>query len=280
MEYYYGTGDLALDYDRATGVPRIEGTADSEWLLGTLLDDAIGASAGDDTVLAGPGDDAAAGGEGADRLYGEAGDDRLTGGAGDDTLDGGAGRDTGVYGGARGAYRIEERADGVLVAGPDGADMLHDVEALDFADTIVFLDDRRLAPEQAGTVGYLYETALDRDGEIDLAGLNFWIDAREQGVSERDLAAAFLASDEFVGAYGPADSYDAAGLVALLYLNVLDRPGEAEGVAFWTGIAEQPGFGSDALLLAFATSPENVGQSPQIATLAETEPGIWDFAAV
>ena len=47
------------------------------------------------------------------------------------------------------------------------------------------------------------------------------------------------------------------GFVEQLYRNVLDRPGEAGGVAYWTGLLED-GLASRAIVLAgFAESAEN-----------------------
>lgn len=143
----------------------------------------------------------------------------------------------------------------------------------------------RLSMEQAQTVAYLYEAGLDRDGNIDLPGLNFWIDRREDGLSERQLSRAFLESREFETAFG--DAFDQTSpdyltnreLVEQLYRNVLNREGEVRGVDFWTGLVSQPNFTRADLLLAFAESPENVAGSPFVETLAEAAPGEWEFVA-
>jgi hypothetical protein len=98
-----------------------------------------------DSVVVGPGVviENATGGSGNDRitgnavanqLVGGAGDDTLTGGAGDDTLDGGAGTDRAVFGQAASAYRLLSTAQGAVLAGPDGSDLLIGIETLQFAD--------------------------------------------------------------------------------------------------------------------------------------------------
>lgn len=76
----------------------------------------------------------AVGGSGADRLVGNGSDNRLTGGAGNDTLDGGVGADTAVYSGARASYVISYAGQTVTVSGPDGTDVLTNIEVLQFAD--------------------------------------------------------------------------------------------------------------------------------------------------
>lgn len=71
----------------------ITGTADADYLIGTLRADIIWAGGGDDHIMAGPGDDLVCAGPGNDVVAGEGGDDTLLGGGGDDQLDGGSGHD-------------------------------------------------------------------------------------------------------------------------------------------------------------------------------------------
>ncbi|MEL6577218.1 MAG: DUF4214 domain-containing protein, partial [Pseudomonadota bacterium] len=221
--------------------------------------------------------------EAADTLSGGAGDDRLEGRGGDDAIDGGDGLDTAVYRGPADAYQIEGSAQGAIVRGPDGEDQLTGIERLAFDDRTIELTAPSLSPDEARTVAYLYEAGLNRDGAIDLQGLNFWIDRREDGLSEQALSRAFLESEEFEAAFGDAFDADSAdfltdlALVQQLYRNVLNREGETEGVAFWTGRVSQADFTRADLLLAFAKSAENVAGSPQVATLSEVAPGEWDF---
>lgn len=136
-----------------------------------------------------------------------------------------------------------------------------------------------LSEAEAETVAYLYEAGLNRNGEIDRPGLNYWIDQREAGLTERDLATAFLQSAEFAAAFGDPDKLSDQALVEVLYRNVLDREGEADGIAFWTGQVAQEEFDRADLLLAFAGSGENVAGSPFVETLEEIAPGDWDFVA-
>lgn len=128
----------------------------------------------------------------------------------------------------------------------------------------------------AQSVAYLYEAALDRDGAIDLEGLNFWIGEVAGGLTQRGLAQAFLVNDEFTEAFGEIDSLTDEQYVDRLYLNVLDREGEATGREFWLGELAA-GAGREEVLIGFAESAENLAGSPQIATLTETEDGTWVF---
>jgi len=72
---------------------------------------------------------------GDDTLIGGLADDRLEGGAGADILNGGADIDTAVFSGARSGYTISVLGGGeVQVAGPDGTDVLSNIERLEFFD--------------------------------------------------------------------------------------------------------------------------------------------------
>ena len=227
------------------------------------------------------------GGEGADDLFGGSEDDTLEGGAGDDYLDGGFGADLAVFTSARSEYRIDRFEGDALVIGPDGTDRTSSVETFVFTDGEVVLDelteDDALTVEQAQTVAYLYEAGLDRDGDIDEPGLNFWIDQREAGMSEAELSLAFLLSTEFEAAFGnPVDPeapnyLEDEELVATLYENVLDREADEGGLAFWLDLLQQEDVSRADLLLAFAVSEENMEGSPHVETLEKVAPGEWAF---
>ncbi|MGG5823736.1 hypothetical protein [Falsiroseomonas sp. HW251] len=86
-----------------------------------------------DLLRGGPGNDTLFGNGGGDRLLGDAGDDRMDGGGGSDVLDGGEGTDTAVLSGP--LFGLQAAANGgrVLVLGPDGADVLINVEFVTLA---------------------------------------------------------------------------------------------------------------------------------------------------
>lgn len=97
----------------------------------------------DDTLWGDEGRNTLRGLYGEDSLYGMAGADRLMGGASDDYLDGGAGYDRALFAGNAAEYAVHAEGGFVFVThldgGRDGADQLHDIEVLVFADEMVFL---------------------------------------------------------------------------------------------------------------------------------------------
>lgn len=131
---------------------------------------------------------------------------------------------------------------------------------------------------EAQIVAYLYEAGLNRDGNIDLPGLNFWIGVLEGGASLREIARAFLNSNEFTEAFGAIDSLSDLALVEELYRNVLNREGEQGGIDFWTGQLARPEVSREDMLVAFAESTENMVGSPDTARLEEDTNGNWFFA--
>ncbi|MGF1553249.1 MAG: DUF4214 domain-containing protein [Paracoccaceae bacterium] len=134
-----------------------------------------------------------------------------------------------------------------------------------------------LSPGEAREVALLYEAGLDRDGQIDLPGLNFWIDQREESLSIEQVAQFFLDSDEFEDSYGDPESLSNGELVNRLYLNVLNRPGDAPGIEFWTDQVADPDFSRADLLYRFAISVENADSLAFVETLTEVDPGEWAF---
>ncbi len=101
----------------------------------------------------------------------------------------------------------------------------------------------------------LYDTVFDR--APDAGGLEFWNGASHNGFGLRDLANFFIAAPEFAATYGEPTN---RGFVESMYLNVLDRPGELEGINFWTnaldaGLADRP-----QIVVGFSESAEHVEQ--------------------
>ena len=243
--------------------------------------DFLAGLAGNDIIDGLVGDDSIRGDRGEDILYGRAGYDVLMGGEDDDIIDGGADFDTARFIGDSRDYAIEGGTRVAVVTGPDGTDTLFHVESLLFEDREVVLED--LGPgailDGPRRIGLLYEAALDRDGDIDNEGVNFWIDVLNAGYGERNISRDFLHSPEFETNFGDPDAMSDRQLVEVLYRNVLDRDGEAAGVDFWTEVMENPAFTRPDLLLAFAVSPENLNGSPHIDRLIEIGPDHWDFFA-
>jgi hypothetical protein len=96
-----------------------------------------------------------------------------------------------------------------------------------------------------------YETVLDR--LPDAGGLAFWIGARGQGLTLAQMADAFTGSAEFEARYGALGD---RGFVEQLYLNALDRPGDEEGIAHWTGALDAGALSRAEVVADFAFSHE------------------------
>jgi len=121
----------------------IKGTKFNDTLLGTSKSDKIDGKRGSDVIY---------GNGGNDRLEGNDGNDVIVGGTGKDEIDGGKGFDTAVYSGSFFDYTIVEKGrcdDRVIVsdsvAGRDGTDTLRKVEALQFSDVTIRLDQNNAA---------------------------------------------------------------------------------------------------------------------------------------
>lgn len=132
---------------------------------------------------------------------------------------------------------------------------------------------------RAELIALLYEAALDRNGNIDAPGLNFWINAAAAGLNNLELAGEFADSPEFTASFGTADSLSDPEFIGVLYQNVLDREIDVPGFEFWVGRLAAVNGDRAQLLLAFAESTENREGSPFIEQLTETDPGIWEFVA-
>ena len=112
------------------GVDMIDGGAGNDVIRG---------GRGQDMLMGGAGDDLVEGGVDDDQISGGTGNDVLKGGQGDDVVDGGEGTDIAEFSGSFADYRITKLTDNSYrivdtKAGRDGADMLTNVEKLNFAD--------------------------------------------------------------------------------------------------------------------------------------------------
>jgi Ca2+-binding RTX toxin-like protein len=105
-------------------------------------------------------DNVLATGPGADLIIAFGGNDTITAGAGNDTIDGGDGIDTAVFGGALSAYSITNNSGVVTVVGPDGTDLLTNVEKLQFDDQTISTPSGALLNGTAGN-DFLSGTASD-----------------------------------------------------------------------------------------------------------------------
>ena len=74
-------------------------------------------------------------------LYGNAQDNTLKGNSAANTLDGAQGHDTVVYCQKRSDYSVSQLDGEIVVDGPDGRDILKNIEVVHFADGTVSADD-------------------------------------------------------------------------------------------------------------------------------------------
>ncbi|MBV7539256.1 DUF4214 domain-containing protein [Duganella sp. sic0402] len=182
---------------------------------------------------------------------GTAGNDYLLG-SGGTALDGGAGIDTVFYTNSSYRYSYQREADGSIeVRSYDNYDTvqkLTGIERLMFTDYAFAMDIDGIG----GQAYRMYQSAFNR--RPDSAGVGFWMDHMEKGMSLQEVASRFIASTEFTNTYGAAPSD--ADFVTLLYRNVLHREPEAAGKAHWL---EQLGNGQSRaqVLVGFSESAEN-----------------------
>jgi hypothetical protein len=185
--------------------------------------------------------------QGNDTITGNAANDTLQGYAGNDSIDGGAGTDTAVFSGLRSAYSVASASGKLTVTGPDGTDVLTNVERLQF-------DDSALAFDISGTAGKayrLYQAAFDR--APDLGGLGYQMHDLDTWFTLEQVAGNFIASPEFQSKYGNVDN---TGFITLLYENVLHREPDAGGLQYHLGELASGQTRAD-VLIHFSESPEN-----------------------
>ena len=282
-----GSGDTP---DNSDGLPPganvTTGTSDGELLTGTEQPDVISGGAGDDTIAAGAGNDTVDGGEGNDIIRGGEGSDVLFGGSGDDIVFGGNSRadtsdgDVAGFEGLSTAHTILGGKDYAVVIGPDGSrDKLFDISFLRFDDGDIELQEGSALDvgnvpfdtldktnfNTGERVALLYEAALNRDGDIDLPGLNFYIDVAERDdLSNAFLAADLMTSQEFTNNFGDVNAMSNQAFLEQIYLNVLDRSSDAAGQQFYLDLLDQGDISKAEALADIAVSSENTSGSVEI----------------
>ena len=219
------------------------------WLMGDI-EDVIG-TAHDDSIR---------GNAIANFLRGASGRDIISGHAGNDTIDGGEATDTAVYSGSPTSYTVRLSASGVTVtdrrADGDGTDQLINVERLDFGDVIPALGTDLLNLERFGGPAGLAPAALESFIELyiayfnrapDAIGLNFWGSRFADGRTLAQIAEQFALSAETQATYPPGTTTQA--FVEAVYDNVLGRPADAAGLAFWINKLDTGVFTRDVFIL-------------------------------
>jgi len=179
-------------------------------------------------------------------------------------LHGGLAGDTASFVGARAEFDIAFHNGYAVVASkaaPDAKALVVNVEALQFDDGLVAVDNAAGLATLAG----MYATVFGR--QADLGGFEFWADHRDDGVSWGTIALELIGSSEHA-ADGAGFNGDAASDIGLLYQALFDRAADAQGLAFWQDALAR-GVTLEQVASSFVESAEMVGH--QRAAMD------WDF---
>ncbi len=117
------------------------------------------------------------------------------------------------------------------------------VTAKQIADTFLTSTERR-----SGVINALYQKYLGR--QADQAGINYWISVWKSTGGPEAVQAGIIGSAEY---YQTAGGTDAAWVTAL-YQNILNRPVDAAGLAYWTDYIKT--HSKESVVLGFVTSDE------------------------
>lgn len=196
---------------------------------------------------------------GADKIIGNSYNNTLMGFGGNDQIDGGAGTDTALYSGYKSQYQVTHSGSTIQVTGPDGADVLSNVERVQFADRGIAFD----TDGASGQAYRLYQAAFNR--KPDLSGLGYYFTNMDKGMTLNEVAQHFIDSPEFSKTYGKLNPTQ---FVTQLYANVLHRAPDAAGLAYHVDHLNH-GLAQNQLLVQFSESPEN-----QVALIGTIQGGM------
>ncbi|WP_313473435.1 DUF4214 domain-containing protein [Stutzerimonas kunmingensis] len=178
------------------------------------------------------------------------------------------------------AHAIEQQALPLLsFAGRQAWESSAMTEALAASSFVGF--EQNLAPrspsipssERVEDLALLYEAALGR--RPDLAGLNYFVGNMQAGQSLQDISHSFLASGEFLQQF---EQFDDRSYIEQLYLNVLGRQADAEGLDYWLVDMQQHGRTHEDVLVSFAQSAENRSNAEWLGDLAyDASSNLWLF---
>lgn len=152
-------------------------------------------------------------------------------------------------------FQVEVFSDSVTVV-----DLVSETaQSIDLAKRVLF-SDRAKAFDVEGPAGQayrLYKAAFNRDPMIDdKEGLGYWISQMDKGMDLIEVSDRFLDSEEFIGNLGDEPSNDE--FIETLYINILGRAPDAEGMQWWLREMELNPEKTRAKVLAdFSESTEN-----------------------
>lgn len=105
-----------------------------------------------------------------------------------------------------------------------------------------------------GEITRLYVALLDRQPESE--GLDFWVERRKAGMALTEMIAFFRTSPEFQQTFGSMVNASTAEWVDFMYVEVLERPSEPAGKAFWVELVDSGEATKEDLIIFFADSKE------------------------
>jgi hypothetical protein len=131
-------------------------------------------------------------------------------------------------------------------------------------DHVANVLERCEAEHRIEPVARLYQAALVRTPDI--SGLRFWVNRSRNGTQLRSIASSFAGSREFQRRYGSLTNRQ---YVQQIYQNVLGRPGDPSGIAFWTKRLDTRKETRGGVLAGFSESAEHVRRTdPQMQPAA------------
>lgn len=121
-------------------------------------------------------------------------------------------------------------------------------------ETFLFEDNTLAVDNSAEAVALarIYSVSLDRD--YDLAGMTFWREALDAGLTLVEVALSFLEGAEY-GALG-GDTLDDSAFLTRTYDSGFDRSPDDAGFAYWSNLLQSGAVGREDVIVGFATSTE------------------------
>ena len=120
---------------------------------------------------------------------------------------------------------------------------------------VAHLTDSNEADDRVHAVTRLYRAYFLRNP--DHGGFTYWMNRRGEGRTIASISHSFATSSEFVNRYG---SLSNSAFVDRVYRNVLDRPADSGGLAYWTGRLAA-GVPRGQVMASFSQSSEYIGKT-------------------
>ena len=246
-----GKGDDRIN--GGSGYGELNGEDGNDTIIGGVDPDRLTGGAGNDILWGGGASDSLEGGTGDDTINGGDGNDGINAGSGHNIVNGGAGTDT-IYIGDLASVVIEHVGDALRITyknDPTTSNTLTSVERLSLGGFLTYALD---VDGVAGQAYRIYQAAFNRtpDGR----GLAYWIEQMDKGMGLTEVAAQFIASNEFKASYGAAPTN--AQLLDKVYNNILHRAPDPAGFNYWLDILDRHVQSVPQTLALISESSENL----------------------